>query len=57
MGRSLAQLEGQTANVLIRPRTESFDSSDFSVRRELIEAGYVAGLAAMPDLRRRLGLA
>ncbi len=56
MGRSLAQLEGQTANVLIRPQTASFDSSDFSVRRELIEAGYLAGRAAIPDLRRRLGL-
>jgi len=56
MGRSLAQMEGQTANVLIRPNTQPFDSSDFTVRRELIEAGYLAGQAAVPDLRRRLGL-
>lgn len=56
MGRSLAQLEGKTANVLIQPKTDRFDSSDFSARKEMIEAGYLAGQAAVPDLRRRLGL-
>lgn len=57
MGRSLAQLEGRTANVLIQPRTDAYDSSDFSARKEMIEAGYAAGLAALPELRRRLGIA
>jgi NTE family protein len=57
MGRSLAQLEGKTANVLIQPRTDGFDSSDFSARKEMIEAGYAAGQAAVPELRRKLGLA
>lgn len=57
MGRSLAQLEGKTANVLIQPRTDEFDSSDFSARKEMIEAGYAAGQAALPELRRKLGLA
>lgn len=57
MGRSLAQLEGKTANVLIQPRTDGFDSSDFSVRKEMIEAGYAAGQTAIPELRRKLGLA
>lgn len=56
MGRSLAQLEGKTANALIQPKTDRFDSSDFSARKEMIEAGYLAGQAAVPDLRRRLGL-
>jgi len=56
MGRSLAQMEGKTANLLIQPKTDRFDSSDFSARKEMIEAGYVAGQAAIPDLRRRLGL-
>lgn len=56
MGRSLAQLEGKTANVLIQPRTDEFDSSDFSARKEMIEAGYAAGQAAIPELRRKLGL-
>lgn len=56
MGRSLAQLEGRTANLLIQPRTDAFDSSDFSARKEMIEAGYVAGQAALPELKRRVGL-
>ncbi len=56
MGRSLAEMEGQTANVLIRPRTDAFDSSDFNARKEMIEAGYLAGQSALPELRRKLGL-
>lgn len=57
MGRSLAHLEGKSANMLIQPKTDEFDSSDFSARKEMIEAGYLAGQAAIPELRRRLGLA
>lgn len=56
MGRSLAQMEVKTANLLIQPKTDRFDSSDFSARKEMIEAGYVAGQAAIPNLRRRLGI-
>lgn len=56
MGRSLAQLEVKSAHLLIQPRTDAFDSSDFSVRKEMIEAGYAAGLAALPGLRQRLGI-
>lgn len=47
MGRSLAPLEGQTANVLISPRTDDHDSSDFSVREKMTEAGQ----APLPELR------
>lgn len=57
MGRSLAQLESKTANLVIQPKTDAFDSTDFSARKEMIEAGYAAGLAALPELRRRLALA
>jgi NTE family protein len=57
MGRSLAQLEGKSASMLIQPKTDEFDSSDFSARKEMIEAGYLAGQAAIPELRRSLGLA
>ena len=56
MGRSLAQLESKGANLLILPKTDEFDGSDFSARKEMIEAGYLAGQAAMPELRRRLGV-
>jgi NTE family protein len=57
MGRSLAQLESKSADQLIQPRTDEYDSSDFSARKEMIEAGYIAGQAAVPSLRRQLGLA
>ena len=57
MGRSLAQLESKGANLLILPKTDEFDGSDFSARKEMIEAGYLAGQAAIPELRRRLGVA
>ena len=56
MGRSLAQLESKSANLLIMPKTDSFDSSDFSARKEMIEAGYLAGQQAVPALRTLLNL-
>ena len=56
MGRSLAQLEAKSADLLIQPDTSRFASTDFSARRELIEAGYVATVAALPKLRRQLQL-
>jgi len=56
MGRSLAQLESKSANLLIMPKTDSFDSSDFSARKEMIEAGYLAGQQAVPALRALLNL-
>lgn len=47
-------MENKTANLVIQPKTDDFDSSDFSARKEMIEAGYAAGQAALPELRRRL---
>ena len=55
MSRSLSQLEGKSADFLIAPNTDAFDGSDFSVRREIIEAGYLAGKAAIPAITRLLG--
>lgn len=57
IGRSLAELESKTADLVIRPRTDAWDSADFSARREMIEAGYLAGQEAIPNLKRRLALA
>lgn len=56
MGRSISQLEGQTADFKIRPDTARFSSSDFSARREIVQAGYEAGVAMLPDLRQLLRL-
>lgn len=54
MGRSLSQLEGQTADFMVRPDTARFSSTDFTVRKEIVQAGYEAGVAALPALRQLL---
>ncbi len=54
MGRSLAQLEAKSADLVIQPDTGRYSSTDFSARKELIEAGYIATRAVMPRLRRQL---
>ncbi|WP_367847627.1 patatin-like phospholipase family protein [Rhodoferax sp. WC2427] len=54
MGRSLSQLEGQTADFLVRPDTARFSSTDFTVRKEIVQAGYESGVAALPALRQLL---
>lgn len=54
MGRRIVSLESQTADFMIRPDTLRFGSTDFSVRKELIQAGYEAGRAVVNDLRTRL---
>ncbi len=55
MGRSITALEAQTADFMIRPDTLRFVSTDFSARKDLIQAGYEAGLKAVVELRTRLG--
>lgn len=54
MGRALSEQESLTADLLVRPDTSQYASSDFSVRREMIQAGYEAGQRALPELKRRL---
>lgn len=54
MGRALADQEAQQADLLIRPETGQYSSSDFNVRREMIQAGYEACQAQLPEIRRRL---
>lgn len=54
MGRALADQEAQQADLVIRPDTGQYASSDFGVRREMIQAGYEAAQAQLPELRRRL---
>ncbi len=54
MGRSLTQLESKSADLLIQPDTGRYSSTDFSARKELIEAGYIATRAVLPRLRRQL---
>lgn len=57
MGRALSTLEQQQADFLIQVDTDRFDSADFNKRKDLIEAGYLAGQRALPALRRLLAQA
>jgi NTE family protein len=54
MGRALAEHEAQFADIVVRPDTSSFGSSNFGARRELIQSGYEATQRALPDLKRRI---
>lgn len=56
MARSLTALEAQTADVVIRPNTMRFSSSDFGARKDLIQAGYEATVTALPAIRQKLGI-
>jgi NTE family protein len=54
MGRALADQEALQADLVIRPETSQYSSADFNVRREMIQAGYEAAQAMLPELKRRL---
>lgn len=54
MGRSLTALEAKEADVLIRPDTSRFSSTDFGARKDLIQAGYIAGRASLAELNRKI---
>lgn len=54
MGRALADQESATADLVIRPDTGLYASSDFTVRKEMIQVGYEAMQRQMPDLLRRI---
>lgn len=54
MGRALAEQEAQGAELVLRPDTSRYASSDFNARREMIQLGYEAAQRALPELQRRL---
>lgn len=54
MGRALADQDAAQADMVIRPDTGAWSSSDFSARREMIQAGYEATQRALPEIRKRL---
>ncbi|OYT86422.1 MAG: esterase [Burkholderiales bacterium PBB6] len=54
MGRALADQDAANADMVIRPDTGAWSSSDFSARREMIQAGYEATQRALPEIRKRL---
>lgn len=54
MGRALADKDAALADVVVRPNTAAWSSSDFSVRKEMIQAGYEAMQRQLPEIRRKL---
>lgn len=54
MGRALADQEASRADLVIRPNTTAFASSDFGLRKELIQAGYESAQQALPQIRKLL---
>ena len=54
MGRALTLAESQQADFVVRPENARFSSTDFSVRKDLIQSGYEAMQAAMPRLKAAL---
>ena len=54
MGKSINQYELKDADVVVRPSLTGLKSADFSARKQAIDAGRAAMLAALPALRARL---
>ena len=54
MGKSINDFELKAADVVVRPSQAGLKSADFSARKQAIEAGRAAMLAALPALRARL---
>jgi NTE family protein len=55
LGETLAGFETAEADVLIKPKVGSVGSADFNSRNLLILEGEQAALAALPEIRRKLG--
>ncbi len=54
MGKSINTFELRDAEVVVRPSLSGVSSSDFGARRRAIEAGRIAMLALLPQLRAAL---
>ncbi len=54
MGRSINNFELREADVVLRPRLPGVSGADFSTRRQSIQAGRDAVLAALPELRSKI---
>lgn len=54
MGKSINRFELREADILVRPALEGISSSDFSARKRSIEAGRVAMVKMIPELKAAL---
>ena len=57
MGKSINQYELKDADVVVRPSLGGLKSADFSARKQAINSGRAAMLAALPALKARLDAA
>ena len=57
MGKSINQYELKDADVVVRPSQAGLKSADFSARKQAIDAGRAAMLAALPALKAKLAAA
>jgi NTE family protein len=55
MGRALTHAAASQADILIRPDTMKFSSTDFSARKDIIQAGYEATQKMLPQIMAKLG--
>lgn len=55
MGRALTQAAATQADIVIRPDTLRYSSTDFSARKDIIQAGYEATQRMLPQIMARLG--
>ncbi|MFN3618591.1 MAG: patatin-like phospholipase family protein [Aquabacterium sp.] len=53
MGEALRRQEGARADILVRPDVSRISSTDFSARRTLVEAGFMAGQRLAPVILER----
>jgi len=54
MGRSINNFELREADVVLRPKLDGIGSADFTARRRAIQAGRVAAVAMLPQIRQRI---
>lgn len=54
MGRALTNAAASTADILIRPDTIKYSSTDFSARKDIIQAGYEATQKMLPQIMAKL---
>jgi NTE family protein len=54
MGRSINELELKEAEIVLRPKLPGVAGTDFTVRKKNIEAGRVAALAMLPQIKAKV---
>jgi NTE family protein len=56
MSRSINELELQQAEIVLRPKLTGVAGTDFTVRKKNIEAGRVAALAMLPQIKAKVAM-